>query len=115
MPDEWNTNAPDINSDFNQAEQAQEPAPEINQEPVTSAELDGLQEQREEQQPAPELTIGGQREQTVHEDINQEREGRIDYIEERLGKMDNKARDDFNMTQQEQDQKEMEEDQGMSF
>ena len=54
-------------------------------------------------------------EKEVHSNLHEKREAEIKHIEERLGKRDGKAQDDFNKAQQEQEEKEMEEDEGMSF
>lgn len=68
----------------------------ITRSPVSKLEKDALEKQRETLIPAPSLTPGGMREQTVNQQVSAEREARIAYIKERLNKQQNRARDDFN-------------------
>lgn len=110
MANEWKPDAPDVNSEFNQAEKTQEPEPEVKQEPVTKAKLEQLEAEREAPVLVEEYTPDGPVKKEVHADLHEKREAEIKHIEDRLGKMDGKAQEDFNKAQQEQ-----EEDEGMSF
>lgn len=75
---------------------------------ATKAELDHLHQARDQPVLTTDLTMGGEMERRVHEDINLEREDRIRYLEERLDAYKNRARDDFNLTQQHHDMREIE-------
>lgn len=83
---------------------------ETTPRPVSKLELNQLLSEREKPVLAPTLTPGGSTEQYAHTKTHMHRETRITHIQERLSTMKNKARDDFNMTQQRQDMKEMERD-----
>lgn len=110
MADEWNPNTPDMNN-FNQKNETEE----LETKPVDTATLDRLRAERARLELEKHLTPGGITEQTVHTNLNEERETEINHIKERLGSYQDKARDDFNMTQQVQDRKEIEEDEDISF
>ena len=72
----------------------------IRRSPVGKAELEDLKEQRRKPETKSVLKPGGPGEKTVHETVrdeeNPEREARIAYIKDRLGRQQNRARDGFN-------------------
>lgn len=72
-------------------------------EPATKTELDWLKEARDKPVLEQHLTIDGSIEQYAHTKIHNTREARIKYIEERLGNVDDLAKNDFNDAGQDQD------------
>ena len=74
---------------------------------ATKAELEQLRAERDQPVIAQNYTIGGSIEQHVHSKENANREKRIAALRERLGRPKNRARDDFNRTQQHQDMMEL--------
>jgi hypothetical protein len=78
--------------------------------PASKMELQMLLEDRDKPVLQHEYAIGGTTEQYVHARAHEARESRIRYIARTFDKLRNKARDDFNMTQQRADMRKIERD-----
>jgi hypothetical protein len=67
--------------------------------PVTKHELETLRADRDRPAPTLELTPGGTTQQIIHKFEQERRTIRESYIENRLGRMEGRAENDFSMAQ----------------
>lgn len=92
---DWDPNAPEIKQDFQNATLHKRQETTEPRTPVTKAELERLQGEREKPVLQQHYIPGGATQSQVHADINTNRENRIRYIKERLGRLQDRAREDF--------------------